>query len=82
VKSFGSDDALMVIAAVSVVRRVYFNCSVIRLSFAQVFNMAFATCGIVGALSGMGKAQAYLAHRPDDVHRGLLVGVRKAQHLF
>ncbi|KAJ6142733.1 hypothetical protein N7471_002186 [Penicillium samsonianum] len=52
VKSFGSDDTLMVAAA--------------------AFNVAFAICGIVGALYGMGKAQAYLSHSPDDVRRGLL----------
>ncbi|OQE12725.1 hypothetical protein PENFLA_c064G06623 [Penicillium flavigenum] len=52
VKSFGSDDALMVAAA--------------------AFNIAFAICGIVGAMYGMGKAPAYLSHRPGDVRRGLL----------
>ncbi|KOS47832.1 hypothetical protein ACN38_g1158 [Penicillium nordicum] len=52
VKSFGSDDVLLVAAA--------------------VFNVVFAVCGIVGALHGMGKAPAYLSHRPDDVRRGLL----------
>ncbi|KAJ5816963.1 hypothetical protein N7447_009196, partial [Penicillium robsamsonii] len=39
---------------------------------ATVFNMAFAICGIVGALYGMGKAREFLNHRPDDVRRGLL----------
>ncbi|PLB37075.1 uncharacterized protein BDW47DRAFT_107787 [Aspergillus candidus] len=39
---------------------------------AAAFNMAFAICGIVGALYGMGKAPGFLSHRPDDVRRGLL----------
>lgn len=44
----------------------------------QAFNIAFTftICGIVGALYGMGKARAFLSHRPDDVRRGLLVGGR------
>ncbi|KAJ5624537.1 hypothetical protein N7510_000846, partial [Penicillium lagena] len=39
---------------------------------AMIFNIAFATCGIVGATNGMGKTQAYLAHRPNVARRGLL----------
>ncbi|KAJ5199523.1 hypothetical protein N7491_011269 [Penicillium cf. griseofulvum] len=39
---------------------------------AAAFNMTFAICGIVGASYGMGKAPAFLRHRPDDVRRGLL----------
>ncbi|CAG8414264.1 unnamed protein product [Penicillium salamii] len=71
-KSFGSDDALMVTAAVSNSEKVPLNYSITKLKYAQVFNIAFAICGIVGAVYGMGKVPAFLSHRPDDVRRGLL----------
>lgn len=41
----------------------------------QAFNIGFATCGIVGAVYGMGKTPGYLAHHQEDMRRGLLVGV-------
>ena len=44
--------------------------------------MAFAICGIVGAVYGMGKTPEVLSHRPDDVHRGLLVGGRNKHFYF
>lgn len=43
----------------------------------QIFNIGFATCGIVGAVYGMGKTPAYLAHHQEDLRRGLLVSVPK-----
>ncbi|KAJ5238045.1 hypothetical protein N7489_008136 [Penicillium chrysogenum] len=75
VKSFGSDDVLLVAAAVSLNGKVSSNYGEVKLKYAKIFNIVFAVCGIVGALYGMGKAPAYLSHRPDDVRRGLLVGV-------
>jgi hypothetical protein len=66
----------MVAAAVSNFEKVPLNYSIIKLRHTQVFDIAFAICGIVGALYGIGKAPAYSSHRPDDVRRGLLVGVR------
>ncbi|KAJ5819855.1 hypothetical protein N7474_005446 [Penicillium riverlandense] len=39
---------------------------------AAILNIAFATCGIVGATNGMGKKASYLAHRPNLARRGLL----------
>lgn len=41
---------------------------------AAAFNTAFAICGIVGSIYGMGKTTEFLSHRPDDIRRGLLVG--------
>ncbi|KAJ5289230.1 hypothetical protein N7478_002260 [Penicillium angulare] len=40
---------------------------------AIIFNIGFATCGIVGAVYGMGKTPAYLAQHREDIRRGLLV---------
>ncbi|KAJ5862015.1 hypothetical protein N7455_006083 [Penicillium solitum] len=39
---------------------------------AAAFNTAFAICGIVGSIYGMGKTTEFLSHRPDDIRRGLL----------
>jgi hypothetical protein len=80
VKCFGPDDALMVAAAVSIIEKIPFEYLISKLRCIQAFNMIFAICGIVGALYGMGKAPAFLRNRPDDVRRGLLVGVRN-KHL-
>ena len=74
VKAFGHDDALMMMATVSRHREIAIQLVARTLIFAQIFNIGFATCGIVGAVYGMGKSQAYLAHRPEDFRRGLLVG--------
>jgi hypothetical protein len=74
VKAFGSDDALMVAAAVSIIEKVPFKYSIIKLRRMQAFNTAFAICGIVGSIYGMGKTTEFLSHRPDDIRRGLLVG--------
>ena len=55
--------------------------SIIKLRWMQFFNMAFAICGIVGAVYGMGKTPEVLSHRPDGVRRGLLVGGRN-KHFY
>jgi hypothetical protein len=75
VKAFGYDDSLMVMATVSRHRGIVLWQLARVLNFLQIFNVGFAICGIVGALYGMGKSQAYLAHRPEYIRRGLLVGI-------
>lgn len=75
VKAFGRDDSLMVAAAVSYQRETAIYLLLGVLISVQIFNIGFATCGIVGAVYGMGKTPAYLAHHQEDLRRGLLVSV-------
>lgn len=39
----------------------------------QVLNIAFAICGILGAVYGIGQKLAYFEMRPDHFHKALLV---------
>lgn len=80
VKGFGYDGALMVMATVSCHRQFVLQLFARVLIFVQIFNVGFATSGIVAAIYGMGKSQAYLAHRPDNFRRGLLVGFPASYH--
>ncbi|KAL3482938.1 hypothetical protein BJX62DRAFT_250091 [Aspergillus germanicus] len=38
----------------------------------MVFNLAFAICGLVGAMFGIGKRMTYFTNRPGDYERALL----------
>ncbi|KAJ5464335.1 uncharacterized protein N7458_000021 [Penicillium daleae] len=73
-------DAIIIVAAVflsisliAVCLRCFVRLKIVKafgyddslMVMATIFNVGFAICGIVGALYGMGKSQAYLAHRPD-----------------
>lgn len=56
VKAFGYNGSLMVMATVSYHRESVLQLFARALIFVQIFNVGFATCGIVGAIYGMGKS--------------------------
>jgi hypothetical protein len=40
---------------------------------AVAFNLAFAVCGILGGLTGLGKKLGYFADKPEDLRNALRV---------